>query len=121
MKILAIDDDKTVRLLVSRCLEKEGHQVVAAENGEQGLSMVSQENPDLILLDVMMPGLNGLEVCTKLKNAPETKTIPIFMLTGKTQMQDIDEALSAGADNYISKPFDPQKLDRIIQVKLKNL
>lgn len=121
MKILAIDDDKTVRVLVTRCLEKEGHKVLAAENGEQGLSMVTHENPDLILLDVMMPGMNGLEVCSKLKNTPATKAIPVFMLTGKTQMHDIDEALSAGADNYISKPFNPQKLSRIIQVKLKNL
>jgi len=121
MKIIAIDDDKTVRLLVSRCLEKEGHQVLAAENAEQGMLIITQENPDLILLDVMMPGMSGLELCAKLKNEPATKSIPVFMLTGKTQEKDINEALSSGADNYISKPFNPQQLSQIIQNKMKDL
>ncbi|OQX96038.1 hypothetical protein B6I21_02255 [candidate division KSB1 bacterium 4572_119] len=121
MKILAIDDDKTVRLLVSHSLTKAGHQVVMAENGEEGLQKAVEENPDLILLDVMMPGIDGLQVCSQLKNDEPTKSIPIFMLTGKTQMQDIEEALSKGADNYISKPFDPLKLGKIIEVKLRNL
>ena len=135
MKILVIDDDKTLRFVVSQTLSKAGHQIieaendffdaqekfVEAENGEQGIQKVMAEKPDLILLDVMMPDVSGLEVCAQLKKNPATQSIPIFMLTGRTQVQDIEEALAAGADNYISKPFDPQKLSRIIEVKMKNL
>ena len=121
MKILAIDDDRTIRLLLTRCLEKSGHQVSSAENGEQGLSMVEEENPDLILLDVMMPGMDGIEVCKQLKDDAATKSIPVFMLTGKTQNEDINEALSAGADDFISKPFNPLKIDELIQDKFKKL
>lgn len=121
MKILVVDDDKTVRFMVAHTLAKNGHQVVEAEDGEQGLQKVVAEKPDLVLLDVMMPGMNGLEVCSQLKNNATTKSIPVFMLTGKTQVQDIEEALAAGADNYISKPIDPNRLNRVIEVKLKNL
>jgi DNA-binding response OmpR family regulator len=121
MKIIAIDDDRTVRLLVSRCLEKDGHQVITAESGEQGELLVTQENPDLILLDVMMPGMSGIELCAKLKNNPATKSVPVFMLTGKTQEQDINEALSSGADNYILKPFNPLQLNQMIQNKMNDL
>ena len=121
MKVLVVDDDKTIRFMVVHALTKGGHQVIEAENGEQGLQMAKAERPDLVLLDVMMPGLSGMDVCSQLKNDPDTKSIPIFMLTGKTQIQDIEEALAAGADNYISKPIDPNRLMRVIEVKLKNI
>lgn len=121
MKILVIDDDKTIRVMASKLLTKAGHDIVTAENGEIGMRMASRESPDLILLDIMMPGIDGLQVCSKLKSDPSTKDIIVFMLTGKTQMQDIEEALSKGADNYIAKPINPIKFAKIVEVKLKKI
>jgi len=121
MKILVIDDDRTIKLLISRCLTKKGHEVFLADDGEHGLAMAPQIAPDLILLDVMMPGISGLEVCAKLKQDKSTKLIPIFMLTGKSQQQNIDEALSAGASNYISKPFNPLQIAEVIDTKYNEL
>ncbi|KUK52317.1 MAG: putative response regulator (CheY-like receiver domain and DNA-binding HTH domain), partial [Marinimicrobia bacterium 46_47] len=80
-----------------------------------------QEKPDLILLDIMMPEMDGLEVCSRLKKNPETRDIPIFMLSAKGQMQDLEDAFDVGADNYITKPFDVDKLSEIIQFKLNKM
>jgi len=121
MKILVVDDDRTIKLLISHYLAKEGHEVFLADNGEQGLVLAPQILPDLILLDVMMPGLNGFEVCLKLKQNELTKLIPIFMLTGKSQNEDIKQALSTGANNYITKPFNPLHLAELINTKYSEL
>ena len=116
-----VDDEPNILLSLKFLISQECYEVRTAGSGEEALQALSEQVPDLILLDVMMPDVSGLEVCAQLKKNPATQSIPIFMLTGRTQVQDIEEALAAGADNYISKPFDPQKLSRIIEVKMKNL
>ena len=121
MKILIIDDDENIRRLVSFNLSMEGHEIIMAENGKIGIETAKKESPDLILLDVMMPVMNGIETVTNLKKEPITKNIPVFMLSAKGQMEDLDTAFDAGADNYITKPFDIDKLNAKIEFKLKKL
>ncbi|MDK2977061.1 MAG: two-component system, OmpR family, alkaline phosphatase synthesis response regulator PhoP [Candidatus Marinimicrobia bacterium] len=121
MKILLVDDEENIRKLVHYNLILDGYDVIMAVNGKEGLEKAIQEKPDLILLDIMMPEMDGLEVCSRLKKNPETRDIPIFMLSAKGQMQDLEDAYDVGADNYITKPFDVDKLSEIIQFKLKKL
>lgn len=92
-----------------------------AEDGEQGLAMAVKYRPDLILLDIMMPGTNGLDVCLKLKTEPQTKDLVVFMFTAKGKIEDIENAFKFGADNYITKPFPIEKLNDFIQLKLSKL
>ena len=121
MRILIIDDDENIRRLVSFNLSLDGHEIIMAENGKKGFKTAKSEMPDLILLDVMMPVMDGIETCKKLKSDPQTKNIPVFMLSAKGQMKDLDEAFDAGADNYITKPFDVEKLNDTIQFKLSKI
>ena len=114
MKILVVDDEANIRQLLQYNLQLDGHNVIVAVDGEDGLRKVS-EKPDLILLDVTMPRLDGLQTCVKLKANPKTRSIPVFMLTAKSQLMDAEKAFRAGADDYLTKPFDPDKLnDRIL-------
>jgi DNA-binding response OmpR family regulator len=99
----------------------EGHELLQAENGKIGYQTAKKEQPELILLDVMMPVMDGIQTVKKLKTDPETKQIPVFMLSAKGQMEDLDEAFDAGADNYITKPFDVEKLNAKIAFKMKKL
>jgi len=121
MKILVVDDEENIRKLVKYNLLLDGHDVVVAVDGKEGLEKAVSENPDLILLDIMMPEIDGLEVCSRLKKNPDTRNIPVFMLSAKGQMQDLEDAFAVGADNYITKPFDVSKLSETIEFKLKNL
>lgn len=121
MKILVVDDDQNIRRLVSFNLAQANHEILIAKDGEEGYKMAVKEVPDLILLDIMMPILNGYETCAKLKNDPITKDIPVFMLSAKGQMTDLDDAFNVGADDYITKPFDVEKLEYSINYKLKTL
>jgi len=118
MKILVVDDEANIRNLLSYNLKLDGHQVILAENGVEALKKI-KEKPDLVLLDVMMPEMDGLETCSKLKGNPDTRHIPVFMLTAKSQMADIEEAFRLGADDYLTKPFDPIDLNNRILKKLK--
>ena len=119
MKILVVEDEANIRHILKYNLELDGHSVILAENGEEALAKMD-ESPELILLDIMMPVMNGLEACKILKNDPETKDIPIFMLTAKSQINDIEEAFRVGADDYLTKPFDPDVLSSRIKAKLEN-
>ena len=102
-KVLVVDDDPDVRLFSVTVLEENGYTPLEAEDGEIGLKMIKAEKPDLVILDLMLPGLNGYEVCKRLKETiPE---IPIVMLTAKSQESDIVTGLDLGADDYITKPF----------------
>ncbi|RKY47321.1 MAG: two-component system response regulator [Candidatus Neomarinimicrobiota bacterium] len=101
MKILVVDDEENIRKLVHYNLILDGYDVIMAVDGKEGLEKAIQEKPDLILLDIMMPEMDGLEVCSRLKKNPETRDIPIFMLSAKGQMQDLEDAFEVGADNYI--------------------
>jgi len=121
LKILIVDDELNQRKLIKYNLSIKRHIIILAEDGKQGLELAISENPDLILLDIMMPEMNGIEVCEKIKSHKNTKDIPVFMLTAKTQIRDIDEAFMAGADDYITKPVDVLRLNDIIKRKLAKI
>ena len=109
-KILVCDDEANIRNIMDFSLESEGFLVVAAADGNEALVKAASEQPDLIILDVMMPGNDGLAVCRHLKETPSTQHIPVVMLTAKTGKSDREAGLAAGADDYITKPFSPQRL-----------
>jgi two-component system phosphate regulon response regulator PhoB len=108
--VLVVEDEEDIRELVSYNLLKEGYQVAGVTSGEDALALVGSKPPDLILLDLMLPGLDGVSVCRKLKNDPATQTIPVMMLTAKGEEPDIVAGLNVGADDYITKPFSPKVL-----------
>jgi EAL domain-containing protein (putative c-di-GMP-specific phosphodiesterase class I)/DNA-binding response OmpR family regulator len=109
-RILIVDDDEDVLLIVQTILDNAGYTAVVARNGREGVEKAIEGHPDLILLDVMMPELSGWEVCTTLKSAPETRHIPIAMLTVKSEIRDLITGMQVGADDYITKPFTRKKL-----------
>ena len=118
-RILLIEDDSDISELVQYNLEREGYKVTAAADGEVGLNLALQQKPDLIILDLMLPGLDGLSVCKKLRAAAETAEIPIVMLTAKGEESDIVIGLEMGADDYIAKPFSPKELTARIRAVLR--
>ncbi|MGB6065380.1 MAG: response regulator transcription factor [Desulfomonilaceae bacterium] len=114
-KILVVDDEEDILELVRYNLAKEGYQVACVTSGEQALKEAKEGFPDVILLDLMLPGLDGLDVCRRLKNDPMTTGIPIIMLTAKDEDADIVTGLELGAEDYITKPFSP----RVLLARLK--
>jgi two-component system, OmpR family, alkaline phosphatase synthesis response regulator PhoP len=104
-KILVIDDEEDILELLRFNLTKEGYQVCSASTGEEALSLARTERPDLVLLDLMLPGIDGLEVSRRLKADPLTRSMPIVMLTAKGEESDIVSGLELGAEDYITKPF----------------
>ena len=109
-KILIIDDEKDIVDLISYNLEKEGFATIKAYDGEDALKLVEAQRPDLIILDLMLPGMRGLEVCKFIRRNPETETLPIIMLTAKGDQVDKILGLEMGADDYITKPFNVKEL-----------
>jgi len=109
-KLLIVDDDLESLKLVGLMFQGRGHQIIAAQNGMQALSKASEESPDLIILDVMMPGIDGVEVCRRLRADPRTQDIPIIMFTAKSQVEDKVIGFEAGADEYLTKPIHPAEL-----------
>jgi EAL domain-containing protein (putative c-di-GMP-specific phosphodiesterase class I)/DNA-binding response OmpR family regulator len=109
-KVLIVDDDDDILLIVQTILTSAGYTTFIARNGREGLDMALRLQPDLILLDVMMPELSGWEVCTTLKNAPETRQIPVAMLTVKGEIRDLITGMQVGADDYVTKPFTRRRL-----------
>ncbi|OYD08396.1 response regulator transcription factor [Paludifilum halophilum] len=107
-KVLVVDDEPSIVKLVQFNLEKEGYQVVVATDGQRALSKVKQEKPDLVVLDLMLPEVDGLEVCKQLRR--ENRQLPILMLTAKTEEFDKVLGLELGADDYMTKPFSPREL-----------
>ena len=105
--ILVVDDEPHVIRSLTFVLTKEGYDVASAENGQDGLAKIHQLKPSLVFLDVMMPKKNGYEVCQEVKKDPGLRHIRIIMLTAKGQEADREQALSAGADEFLSKPFSP--------------
>src|SRR6476646_387160 len=106
LKVLVVDDEDNIIELIRLGLRYEGFEVEVASDGEQGLMQAQRIHPDLIILDVMMPGIDGLEVCRRLRNNPTTSDIPILMLTAKDDVSDRILGLQTGADDYLTKPFD---------------
>lgn len=109
-KILVVDDEEDILELVRYNLEREGFQVRCADSGEKALKSIQQETPDLMVLDLMLPGIDGLEVARRLKQNQNTAAIPIVMLSAKGEETDIVTGLELGADDYITKPFSPRIL-----------
>ena len=122
-KILVVDDEEDILELVRYNLARDGYRVVCAASGEQALSRAKSEPFDLIVLDLMLPGIDGLEVAKMLKSKPETRHIPIIMLTAKGEEADIVTGLELGADDYVTKPFSPRiliaRVKAVIRRKIK--
>ncbi len=115
--ILVIEDEEDILELINFNLGKEGYRVTGATTGEDGLKSARANVPGLILLDIMLPGLDGLEVCKILKNDGKTQHIPIIMLTAKSEESDVVTGLEVGADDYITKPFSP----KILIARIRNI
>ncbi|MFQ6136684.1 MAG: PleD family two-component system response regulator [Candidatus Hydrothermarchaeales archaeon] len=119
-KIMIVDDEQSIRFVIRRILEKEGYDIIEAESGEECLDRLEQEKPDLILLDVMMPGLDGWTTCSRIKNRDDTKEITISMLTVKRSEEDkIKSFEDSLADWHISKPIDRKDLIKTVKWLLK--
>lgn len=118
-KILVVDDEEDILELVKYNLEREGFQITCAESGEKAVEGTRQEPPNLIVLDLMLPGIDGLEVARRLKQRQKTAGIPIVMLTAKGEEADIVTGLELGADDYITKPFSPRVLIARIKAVLR--
>ena len=117
--ILAVDDEEDILELVDYNLTREGYDVTCADTGERALTVARAELPDLILLDLMLPGVDGLDVCRLLKNDQRTAHIPIIMLTAKSGEPDVVAGLEMGADDYITKPFSPRVLAARVKTVLR--
>ena len=118
--ILIIDDEEPIRELLKLTLQSAGFDsVLEASNGEDGLALATRYLPDLILLDLMLPGMDGLSVCRRLKTSPDTHTIPIIMLTAKSDESDIVVGLEMGANDYITKPFSRKVLTARIRAQFR--
>jgi len=109
-KILVAEDDSDLRLLVSLKLESSGHQVVSVEDGTLAAENCRNMRPDLVILDLMMPGMSGLEVCRFIKSDPELRSTPVILLTARAQAADVEAGKAAGVDEYLTKPFSPRDL-----------
>ena len=109
-KIAVIEDEADILEVVQYNLRREGYLVVSSRNGEEGLDRIRKENPDLVLLDLMLPGLDGLEVCKRLQADPVTAAIPVIMVTAKGEESDVVLGLQLGADDYVTKTFSPKEL-----------
>src|SRR6185436_14775211 len=118
-KILLIEDDPDIQDLVEYSLSQEGFAVQACGDGTEGLMSARKDRPDLILLDVMLPGLTGNEVCKKLKSDRNTETIPIIFLTARSDEIDKMIGFEIGADDYVSKPFSPRELAARVKAVLR--
>jgi two-component system alkaline phosphatase synthesis response regulator PhoP len=117
--VLVIDDEKDLVELIRYNLEKEGYKVIGASDGESGLSLAASEKLDLIVVDLMLPGIDGLEVCRLLRKGSETYRIPILMLTAKSSESDRVVGLEIGADDYVTKPFSPRELSARVKALLR--
>lgn len=109
-KVLVIEDDPSASELMVYTLEPKGYQVITASNGLEGLKKAMDERPDLIILDIMLPGLDGYEVCQRLRREPETVGLPILMMSAKARQDDVDTGIKVGGDDYLTKPVKPSEI-----------
>ena len=114
-KILVVEDDPATLRLVDYSLRHNGYQVFTASNGLEGLRKVQDEKPDLVILDVMLPGIDGFEICHRLRSEPDTAQMPVLMFSAKAQEIDRDTGLKVGADDYLSKPADPAEIVKRVE------
>jgi two-component system, OmpR family, alkaline phosphatase synthesis response regulator PhoP len=118
-KILVVEDEEDIRDLIHFHLFKSKYKVLEAENGQDAIDIALSHKPDLVLLDIMLPSINGLDVCKKLKSSPDSKEIKIIFITSKGEEEDIVKGLELGADDYITKPFSPKILMARVKTVLK--
>jgi len=118
-KVLLIEDDEDIQELIRYNLDREGYAIKAVVTAEEGLALSSSWKPDLILLDLMLPGMDGLDACRKIKSSEATSSIPVIMVTAKGEEADIVSGLELGADDYIVKPFSPKVLVARIRTVLR--
>ncbi len=118
-RILVVDDDKTLRDVLTEYLEKEGYQVEDAGSGAEGMKAFSGNPPDLVVSDVMMPEMDGLEFCRTLRSTPSGQLVPFIFLSGKDELDDRVRGHSMGADDYVTKPFEIRELLAKIEVQLE--
>jgi len=118
-KVLLVDDEENIRILVRFNLEKSGYEVIEAGDGKEALRLVAAMRPEIVLLDLMLPGMDGLEVCRSLKSNPQTAALPIIMLTAKSDEIDRVIGLELGADDYLTKPFSQRELLARIKAVLR--
>lgn len=121
-KLLIVDDESHIRMLIEQTLEDledEGVELLFAENGAQALEIIQKEEPNLVFLDVMMPKMNGMEVCQKVKKELNLSHVYIILLTAKGQEVDRQKGLDMGADRYMTKPFDPDEMLSVAEEVLK--
>ena len=116
--VLVADDDEDIRSLVIFRLERSGYRVIAASDGEEALALALEHAPDLAVLDVMMPKLDGYEVTRRLRSEDATRAMPVILLTSRAQEADVARGFEAGADDYLRKPFSPQELRARVQAIL---
>lgn len=119
--VLVVEDELAQREVLSYNLEAEGFRVLKAENGEEALLVVEEDMPDIIVLDWMMPNLSGIEVCRRLKTRPETRAIPIIMLSARSEEVDKVRGLETGADDYVVKPFSVVELMARVRTQLRRV
>jgi len=118
-KIILVEDDQDITRLVTHYLTKEGYTVRSSPDGIKGLQLIKQEKPDLAILDLMLPEMDGLEVCKRLRADPKTSTLPIVVLTAKGEESDKIVGLELGADDYVTKPFSPKELVARVKALLR--
>lgn len=113
--ILLVDDDPAIRKILSQSLEMEGFVIYQASNGEEALEAIDSTIPDLVILDVMMPKMNGFEVLKNVRASPKTEDLPVVMLTARSSQEDVWEGWREGVDYYMTKPFDIEELLRFVE------
>lgn len=118
-QILIVDDDENVARTINRALRSRDYDTVVVHNGQDALDAVEREKPDLVVLDVMMPGMTGIEVCKQLRAEPDTAQLPIIFLTARAMLDDKIEGFEAGADDYLTKPFEIQELALRVRAVLR--
>ena len=117
-RVLVVDDEPHIVKLVKLSLGNQNYDIVGITSGKEAISYANDNAPDILVLDLMMPGVNGYEVCQAVRENPKTKGIPIIILSAKSQMLDKLNAIDVGADDYMCKPFDPDELARRIKLNL---
>lgn len=118
-KILVVEDEADILELIRYNLEREGYRVKGVETGEGALELLAKESFDLVLLDLMLPGLDGLTVCRRLKESPELRAVPVIMVTARGEEADVVTGLELGADDYVAKPFSPRELTARVRAVLR--
>ncbi|MBC8284698.1 MAG: response regulator [Nitrospinae bacterium] len=121
MQILIIDDESIFKMMITSFLDREGHDLIFASSGKEGLQKAEANNPDLILLDAMMPEMSGFKTCQLIRKNEKIKNIPVIMLTALDKVGDVESAFKCGADEYIAKPIEANTFPTILDRKYKRI